>query len=281
MNRYHYLDAYGNTSEALPLEALREMNLAPTTKVLPEGNEQWILLGEVLRGGPVVIPAPPLPPPPLATPPPPTNPPPVSASPSSLSRSQPPSNASKFYPTFFLGVFLGVFGAHRFYVRKIGTGVLQLVTFGGCGIWWLVDMTMILIGKFKDKSGTPIPNIAPKLSWSVFAVVVIIGLVSGGGGSATAKGDGRGGMPSKARMTMADARASSSEAKQWAKLRIEASTKAKVVQIDSWGWDEDHKCHVFGGLIDSPRSDEYMKFDIRVGLDESGEWKVVHIDINR
>ena len=55
----------------------------------------------------------------------------------------PTGNASKFYPTFFLGVFLGVFGVHRFYLRKIGTGILQLVTFGGLGIWWLVDMIMI------------------------------------------------------------------------------------------------------------------------------------------
>jgi len=75
-----------------------------------------------------------------------------------------------------LGTFFGVFGAHRFYVRKIGTGLLQLATFGGLGIWWLVDMIMILLGKFKDKKGIAIPNIAPKLSWSVFAVAIIIGL---------------------------------------------------------------------------------------------------------
>ena len=96
------------------------------------------------------------------------------------SQVEPPraGSVSKFYPTFFLGVFLGVLGAHRFYVRKIGTGLLQLVTFGGLGIWWLVDMIMILLGKFKDKSGAVIPNVNPKLSWSVFAIVVIIGIAS-------------------------------------------------------------------------------------------------------
>jgi TM2 domain-containing membrane protein YozV len=88
----------------------------------------------------------------------------------------PPTSTSKFYPTFFLGVFLGVFGVHRFYLRKIGTGLLQLFTFGGLGIWWLVDMIMILLGKFKDKDGATIPNINPKLSWSVFAVVILIGV---------------------------------------------------------------------------------------------------------
>jgi len=116
-------------------------------------------------------------------------PPPTPSSPS-------PGNASKFYPTFFLGVFLGVFGAHRFYVRKIGTGILQLVTFGGLGIWWLVDMIMILIGKFKDKSGATIPNIAPKLSWSVFAVVVIIGLASRSAESGSSSGGGSSSSPS-------------------------------------------------------------------------------------
>jgi len=49
--------------------------------------------------------------------------------------------------------FLGVFGVHRFYVGKIGTGILQLVTVGGFGIWAFVDFIMILVGAFTDKQG--------------------------------------------------------------------------------------------------------------------------------
>ncbi|MFC6022356.1 TM2 domain-containing protein [Plantactinospora solaniradicis] len=49
--------------------------------------------------------------------------------------------------------FLGGFGVHRFYVGKIGTGVLMILTFGGLGIWVLIDFIMILIGKFTDKEG--------------------------------------------------------------------------------------------------------------------------------
>jgi len=42
---------------------------------------------------------------------------------------------------------------HRFYVGKIGTGVLMILTFGGLGIWVLIDFIMILVGKFTDKEG--------------------------------------------------------------------------------------------------------------------------------
>ena len=51
-------------------------------------------------------------------------------------------------------LLLGVFGAHRFYVGKIGTGVLIIFTLGGCfGIWPLVDLVMIAIGSFRDQDG--------------------------------------------------------------------------------------------------------------------------------
>ena len=61
-----------------------------------------------------------------------------------------------FVPTIFLCFFLGALGAHRFYVGKIGTGVLQLVTLGGLGIWVLIDFIIIVTGSFKDKADLPI-----------------------------------------------------------------------------------------------------------------------------
>jgi hypothetical protein len=48
---------------------------------------------------------------------------------------------------------LGVLGAHRFYVGKIGTGILMLITVGGFGIWALIDLILIIVGSFKDKEG--------------------------------------------------------------------------------------------------------------------------------
>jgi hypothetical protein len=51
---------------------------------------------------------------------------------------------------FILAIVLGVFGAHRFYVGKIGTGILMLCTVGGLGIWYLYDVIMVASGAFRD-----------------------------------------------------------------------------------------------------------------------------------
>lgn len=52
--------------------------------------------------------------------------------------------------------FVGVLGVHRFMVGKIGTGLLMLFTFGGLGIWSLIDFIVILTGNFTDKQGNKI-----------------------------------------------------------------------------------------------------------------------------
>ena len=54
--------------------------------------------------------------------------------------------------------FLGIIGVHRFYVGKIGTGLLMIITLGGLGIWILIDFIMILVGSFKDKQERVLSN---------------------------------------------------------------------------------------------------------------------------
>lgn len=60
--------------------------------------------------------------------------------------------------SLLLCIFVGSLGVHRFYAGKIGTGILMLITCGGCGIWTLVDLIMIITGKFTDKDGNAIVN---------------------------------------------------------------------------------------------------------------------------
>ena len=58
--------------------------------------------------------------------------------------------------TLILSILVGGFGIDRFYTGSVLLGVLKLVTLGGLGLWWLIDLIMLVTGNYKDGGGNRI-----------------------------------------------------------------------------------------------------------------------------
>lgn len=63
------------------------------------------------------------------------------------------SSRRSYVVAILLSLFLGGLGIDRFYMGYIGLGIAKLLTLGGCGIWSLIDLILIILGKLKDADG--------------------------------------------------------------------------------------------------------------------------------
>ena len=53
-------------------------------------------------------------------------------------------------------IFLGYLGIDRFYMGQVGMGIGKLLTAGGCGVWWLIDVILIATRSSNDSAGRPL-----------------------------------------------------------------------------------------------------------------------------
>lgn len=91
------------------------------------------------------------------------------------------SRQRHFLAVFFLSFMWGTFGVDRFYLGKIGTGLLKLVTFGGFGVWVMIDLLLIMSGTMRDKQDRELLETERYKRFAVYVVVwfaVILGIVT-------------------------------------------------------------------------------------------------------
>ncbi|GAB3558785.1 hypothetical protein GCM10027405_05490 [Arthrobacter alkaliphilus] len=90
-----------------------------------------------------------------------------------------PFVGKSFLTTWLLSLLLGGLGIDRFYLGKVGTGILKLVTFGGLGVWALVDLILVLTNKTRDKRGLPLDGYEKhkKVALIVTGVLILLGIV--------------------------------------------------------------------------------------------------------
>lgn len=93
---------------------------------------------------------------------------------------QAPTHPPKEYMTAsMLSLFLGYLGVDRFYLGYVGTGIVKLLTFGGLGIWYLIDVARIITNDMRDANGNELGGFAQnkRTAWTVAAALAAINIL--------------------------------------------------------------------------------------------------------
>ncbi len=100
-----------------------------------------------------------------------------------------PAKSKSFVVTWLLSLFLGVLGVDRFYLGKIGTGLLKLLTAGGFGIWAVIDLILVLAGAQTGKQGQPLEGYQENKTLAIIVTIVVWVFGLGIGGFSTLGGN--------------------------------------------------------------------------------------------
>lgn len=92
-----------------------------------------------------------------------------------MSQLPPAMPQRKFFTTGLFAIFLGGFGVDRFYLGKNGTAIAKLLTCGGCGVWALVDVILLLTGGTRDAQGRPLVDETPTNKRNL--ILIYVGVV--------------------------------------------------------------------------------------------------------
>jgi hypothetical protein len=130
--------------------------------------------------------------------------------------------------TWLLSLLLGVLGVDRFYLGKVGTGILKLITLGGIGIWALIDLILVLTNKTRDKQGLPLEGYDrhKKVALIVTGVVILLSIVVNSARAGSAPSVAPAPSTPKASATTPSATPSATPTKDPAVAAAEAKAKA-------------------------------------------------------
>lgn len=81
--------------------------------------------------------------------------------------------------TLLLALFFGALGVHRFYTGRVLSGIAQLLTMGGFGVWTFIDIIMLTLGKFKAANDQELDSYNKGCGLLVLAIMIMLFIFGG------------------------------------------------------------------------------------------------------